>query len=122
MSTELKKITPNTMSVEVSFWDDADYRCHVWKKIRRLYEELLNDTQADSVQKRLACKRLTFISTQLESLEKRQIEQGGFNNVDTGQYIALCNSMSGLLRLLGLERQIKTQNLQAYLKQVKDGA
>jgi len=112
-----KTVTPNTPGTELAFWNEADYRCSVWKKVRRLNQELLDHTGADSIQKRLACKRLTFVCIMLESLEKRQIESGTLDNFESGQYIALCNSMTGLLRVLGLEKRVKALNLQEYLKQ-----
>ncbi len=115
MTTQDEK-TFTAPGTELAFWDDADYRQAKWKNIKRKYDELLANTNADSVQKRLACKRLCFLSALLESMEKEQIEKGNLAGFEAGQYIAMVNSMSGLLRLVGLQKQVKIQNLQTYLE------
>ena len=96
------------------FWDEADGRCAVIKEIRRRYEFLKEDSQADSYQKDLLCQRAIFISVQLETMERMATETGKFR---AGVYTQMVNALTGLLKSLGLERKIKQAvNLREYVK------
>ena len=96
------------------FWSGADHRKSIVKELRRRIETLKADVNSDSTQKNTLCERVVFVTAQLETMERRCIESGFF---DSGTYIALSNCLTGMLRLLGLERRAKpVQNLKDYIK------
>ena len=98
---------------EPRFWDQADGRIATIKEVRRRYEALKQDTQADSCQKDLLCQRATFVACQLETMEVIATETGKF---DMGVYCQAVNTLLGLLRSLGLERKARNvDNLQSYV-------
>jgi hypothetical protein len=94
------------------FWEDTDGRCSVIKLIRQRYENLKDDTGADTLQKDLLCQRATFISLQLETME---IDATNGDPFDAGVYGQLTNSLIAILKSLGLERKTKVQSLRAYV-------
>ena len=97
------------------FWTGLDGRCGVAKEIRRRYEELRQDTGADSHQRDTLCQRAVFMGVQLETMECEAAESGKF---DPGVYTQMCNSLLGLLRALGLDRHVPAAGgLQAYLRE-----
>lgn len=86
---------------EPKFWDLADSRQRAVKLIRQRYDLLSADIGVDSVQKRLLCERAVFISVQLETMEVEASEGKEFKS---GLYANLSNTLMGLLKTLGLER------------------
>ncbi len=99
---------------EPMFWGDADRRSGVVKEVRRRYDVLMQDSGAESYQKDLICQRAIFISIQLETMEVEAAQSGKF---DPGCYTQMVNTLLGLLKALGLERQTKkTVDLKAYVK------
>lgn len=99
------------------FWDDADRRTVIVRKILDRVDKLKRDTGADSRQKQILCERVVFLVTQLETMERTAVESGV---LDGGLYVSLANCLSGQLRLLGLERKAKVENLQTYLQKQKE--
>jgi hypothetical protein len=106
---------PISLPVEFrpDFWQFADGRCTIVKVIKQRLDELKRDAQADSTQKVLLCQRVVFLSLQLETLEREATEKRKF---DAGLYVSLVNSLTGLLRLLGIEKKAKTVGLQDYIQ------
>lgn len=98
------------------FWKDSDGRTSTIKEIKRRVEKLQRDSGADSVQKKILCQRIVFLEIQLETIERLFTDRG---KIAPGLYVTLCNALTGQLRLLGIERQVKTQRLNAYLKKQK---
>jgi hypothetical protein len=97
------------------FWAEADQRCAVVREIRRRYATLREDTGTESVQKDILCQRATFIAIQLETMECEAMETG---KIDVGVYTQGVNALLGLLKALGLEKQLKkTLDLAAYKRQ-----
>ena len=95
------------------FWEKADQRSLVVREVRRRYDLLTKDTGADSHQKDLLVQRVVFISLQLETMECVAAESGKF---DAGVYTQMTNTLMGLLKALGLERQVKDiVNLKTYV-------
>lgn len=86
------------------FWDEADGRYGVVREIRKRYEALKQDTNANSFQKDLICQRATFIAIQLETMESNAIDSG---QLEVGVYTQCVNALVGLLKSLGLEKQMK---------------
>ena len=95
-------------------FEHADGRMSVVKELKRRVEELMEDTGADSLQKRILCKRVVFIAVQLETMEITAAEGEVINAAVYGQ---LTNTMLGCLRALGLEKQMSKEitDLETYL-------
>lgn len=98
---------------EPLFWEDADGRNVVVKTIRKKYEQLKEDSGADSLQKEMICQRAVFLATRLESMEMVALDKG---QADWGVYVQGVNSLVGLLKSLGLEKKAKQVNLSDYLE------
>lgn len=99
----------------VKFWKDADQRSLAVKEAKRLVRDLVNDTAADSTQKSLLCERAAFIVLQLQTMECLALE--GSPEFQLGVYTQLVNSLTGLLKALGLEKQVSKVigDLKAYV-------
>ncbi|MFT3784339.1 MAG: hypothetical protein QM790_20205 [Nibricoccus sp.] len=97
-----------------AFWSDADGRVALVKEIKRRVDTLQDHAGADSYQKKLLCQRAAFIAIQLETLERAAAEGSG---IDVGVYSQLNNTLLGLLKALGLEKQAKAVGgLKTYLE------
>ena len=96
------------------FWELADLRSGVTKIIRRRYLQLKDDAGVDSIQKDMLVQRAIFISTRLETLEIEAAESGEF---DPGVYTNLTNTLTGLLKAIGLEKKIKSARTLEQIKQ-----
>lgn len=95
------------------FWEALDGRYAIAKEITRRYETLREDTGAESEQRDMLCQRAVFIGVCLETMECEAVASGKF---DAGVYTQMSNALLGLLKALGLDRQIKDANaLQTYL-------
>ena len=99
------------------FWSGLDGRVSVVKETLRRYEKLRKDTGSDSVQKDLLCQRITFLAIRLESMEREAIESGMF---DAGLYVSLTNALTGMLRLIGINRKAKITSLKDYVQSKTD--
>jgi len=122
-----KKTKENFQEIELSkkfvpdFWELQDGRLAIVKMIRERYDDLKRDTQADSVQKDLLCRRATFLSLRLEALEISAMKTGKLNNII---YTKLVTSLVSVLRCLGFDRKAKKiKSLQDYvnMKTKKNG-
>jgi hypothetical protein len=99
---------------EPRFWKDADHRHHKVRLIKRRCAALAQDTGADSAQKELLCQRAAFISVVLETMEVLLAE--GREGFDLGAYTQATNTLTGLLKTLGLDRHVKNvTDLKTYL-------
>jgi len=99
------------------FWETADQRFGIVKEIRQRYKQLKQDAGADSFQKDMLCQRAIFIAVQLETMECIATESGKF---DPGVYTQMANSLLGLLKTLGIQKQgAKANDIQAFLKERK---
>ena len=94
------------------FWEDADGRDAIIKRIKRRVERLKEDVGADSYQKELLCERAAFVVLQLETAERAAFEDG---HLDMGVFTQMTNCLLGLLRSLGLEKKVKAVGLKTYL-------
>ena len=94
------------------FWSDQDRRLAHVREIQKRYEDLVADSAANSVQKELLCQRAVFLSIWIETQKVNAASTGEF---DAGKYVHAVNSLVGLLRCLGLDKQAKeTMNLSDY--------
>ena len=84
------------------FWSEQDGRITVSREIRRRVQALRDDAGIDSTQKELLAQRAVFISLQLETAEVKAAQTGEF---DPGVYTQMVNTLTGLLRAIGLERK-----------------
>jgi hypothetical protein len=99
---------------EPRFWELADGRSFMVKAIRKRHDLLRDDVGVESTQQELLVQRAVFLSVQLETMEMEAVQNGRF---DAGQYTQMTNALLGLLRTLGLKRQIKKAvNLEEYLE------
>jgi hypothetical protein len=97
------------------FWRDSDQNAASSRMIERRYQLLKEHTGADSYQRDLLCQRVAFISVILETIEVGAAEGEG---LDLGVYVQACNSLTGLLKTLGLDKQVKNvTDLKDYLKE-----
>jgi len=97
------------------FWEDIDQRCSIVREVRTRYANLIEQAGADSVQKTMLAQRAVFINIRLETMECEAAQGGAF---DEGVYTQMVNTLTGLLKSLGLNRQQAdaTMNLKAYVK------
>jgi hypothetical protein len=95
------------------FWTDSDQRCAGIRAVQQRMEQLRTDSNADSMQKELIVQRAGFVSVLLESMELNHLD--GTCEVD-GRYAHLSNSLVGLLKSLGIEKQAKRVGLAQYLE------
>lgn len=100
---------------DVRFLELADQRTSAMRLVRERFETLSQHAGVDSLQKELLCRRATFLSLQLESIEVRAIE--GDEAVDLGKYSVMLNTFLGVLKALGLDKQIpkSLDSLQNYV-------
>lgn len=96
------------------FWEDQDGRSTIVREIRERVATLEHDCDAQSHQQRSLCQRAIFIELQLESLEIRATEGIA---VDMGSFTQMVNCLQGLYGKLGLKKQVKSFDLQAYAKE-----
>jgi hypothetical protein len=116
MSTrqQRKKVVALPSRFVPQFWENEDRRCSVVKEIRRRYEELKAHAGVESYQKDVLCQRAVFIGVQLETMECVATDSGKF---DAGVYTQMTNTLLGLLKALGLERNLKqVVDLKTYMK------
>ncbi|MBB03629.1 MAG: hypothetical protein CMJ47_13365 [Planctomyces sp.] len=96
------------------FWEDADQRQVAIKRIRQRYEELATDAGVDSVQKEILAQRAVFLELQIAKMELAVVEG---EDVELGTLTQMTNSLKGLLRDLGLDRQqAQVLDLDEYVK------
>lgn len=100
-----------------SFWVDADTRYAAIKLVRARVEALARDINADSEQKRLLVERAAFLSCVLESAEVRAAQ--GIEKLDLGAWTQGVNALTGLLKLLGIEKRTAQETLETYLAKRK---
>ncbi len=99
------------------FWEGEDGRSVIVKEIRRRVDALIEETGADSLQKQILIQRAVFILLQIETME---IDAARNGVPPDGVFVQLVNSLQGLLKLLGLEKQVsKTIDLKAYVAGAK---
>jgi hypothetical protein len=98
------------------FWADADRRVALVREIESRVERMKNDTGSESYAKEILCERAIFIVSLLETSERDAIE--GIKELDVGSYVQSCNALLGILKSLGLERQVKKLgSLAAYVEE-----
>ncbi len=88
---------------EPGFLDKADGRCQIVKTIKHRLERLKADCNADSFQKQILCERAVFLATLLQTQELAAYEGEELN---LGSYVQAINSLLGVLKALGLTKQI----------------
>lgn len=98
------------------FYENVDKRTEVSRELRHRLKKLRDDTATDSMQKELLCQRAIFISLQLETMEVDAMNGEPF---ELGVYTQMVNTLVGILKALGLERQSKavTLDLKEYVRQ-----
>ena len=103
------------------FWEDSDMRIAVVKTIKRRYRLLKEHCGGDdSAQRDALTQRLAFL---LCVLETKEVECAEGKGLDLGSYVQSVNSVVGLIRILGLEKHVKScgGNLATYLNQKRNG-
>jgi hypothetical protein len=101
------------------FWEDADRRIATVRAVKARYLRLREDAGGgESYQRDLLIQRAVFLSIMLETIEVRASEGGDF---EVGVYTQASNTLMGLLKTLGLEKQIKSvTDLKAYVESRND--
>ena len=97
------------------FLAGLDGRTQVARELKSRLTELQDDLGGEetlSYQRRALCKRAIYLEARADSMEAAM---ACGNPVDLGQYVMAVNSMVGLFRTLGLDRQIKNVSLRDYL-------
>jgi hypothetical protein len=98
------------------FFDDLPNECKSKRYLRRMHKRLVADAGIDSTMKEIIAQRAAFLALQLETMECRALESG---KIDPGVHTQMCNSLSGMLRSLGLEKKVKKSGgLRAYVAKV----
>lgn len=101
------------------FFNSVDGRCGVVKEIRRRYERLKRDTGITSYQQEMLCQRAIFIGIQLETMECNAAEGKSF---ESNVYTQMVNTLTGLLKALGLNKVKTVDALAEHLKQHEQSA
>ena len=98
------------------FLDDADSRIAVVRQIRKLTARLMDEAGGhESFQREMMCSHAAFLHVRLTTLEVEALEGG---KLDWGSFIQAINSLSGVLKMLGLERRLKqVGGLKAFIKE-----
>jgi len=97
------------------FLECADTRVRAIRILRENLAILKEHTNCDSFQKELIAKRATFLACRLETLEVQCATRN--EDIELGVYTQMTNSLVGLLKCLGLEKQRKqVESLQSYVK------
>ena len=92
-----RKFTPR-------FWEGLDGRTNTAQLIRARYEQLRDDVGATSTQRDILAQRAVFLSLVLETQEVEAATEG---KLDLGVYTQGLNALTGVLRALGLDKQVK---------------
>ncbi|QDT52246.1 hypothetical protein Pan44_02550 [Caulifigura coniformis] len=98
------------------FWERTDARSLARRTILSRRAELIEAIGEMSPQKELLVSQIVFYGLMLESLQIECIETGKF---EPGVFTSLTNSLVGLLRMVGIEKQAKAVagSLQDYLRE-----
>ena len=98
---------------DVHFLEQCDARKRAVKLMKKRYLTLKEHTGADCIQKDILARRATFLSLLLESME---IEAMSGDPINMGSYTIMANTLTGLLRALGISKQMKNvTDLKTYL-------
>lgn len=96
------------------FLDELDQRFAAVQELRRRYQLLVDDVGEPSEAKKCLASRAVFIASQLETMEANALEG---QEMALNSYVALVNTLIGILRQLGIERQVRTAGgLNAYME------
>lgn len=115
MATTAPKTTKVPKTFDPKFISDLDHRHGVAKEIRRRFETLVADTGAESQQKEMLCRRAVFMGVCLETMEHEALSTGQFESISV--HTQMTNSLLGVLKALGLDRQVKNaHDLKSYIK------
>jgi hypothetical protein len=104
--------------------EDLDCRYLGAKRIKRLYQQLKKQSNADTAARELLCRRAAFLAVFVEALEVEAVTGTKF---DTGVLVQAGNSLIGVLKLLGLnniaaekESTLKAHLAKHYGKKLQD--
>jgi len=95
---------------QAGFLATMDNRAGLTKALRRTYQEVLSDVGgADDVSriKQSLIERFCWLEAVLQSIENG-LARGDDKVEALGRWVQACNSLSGLARVLGIERKAKT--------------
>jgi hypothetical protein len=91
----------------------ADGRFHVVKQMRERVAKLVEDCNADTIQKEWLCGRAVYIHSFLESQELDAVEGKDMN---WRVYLQAVRALSDVLKALGLDKAVRgAQRLENYL-------
>jgi hypothetical protein len=96
------------------FWSDCDARLSVVRCILSRYKTVREACGGEeSVQRDILAQRIAFFSIYIETTE---IALSKGEPVDFGSYVQCVNTLIGLIRIVGLDKRIKTAtDLQSYI-------
>ena len=107
------------VTFEPKFWLKVDQRSVAAREIRRRFNKLKRDAKVNSAQKELLAERAVFLAVLLESQEVDAAKTG---KIEQGRYVQGVNALIGILKALGLEKQIdKVINLKTYVADKGNG-
>jgi hypothetical protein len=95
------------------FWADADRRVALIRAIEGRVERLKLECGADSYAKQTLAERAIFLITCLETNELNALD--GTKALDPGVHTQMLNSLCGILKVLGIDKQAKRVGLKEYL-------
>ena len=112
-----RKVTQQPDQHSTNWLEQLDKRTGLAQEINRRYVELTNDLGGESqlsYQQRALVSRLLFIEL---SLQKQEAELSRGGELDSGSYTQQINTLLGLVKSLGLQRQTKdVPDLSDFLK------
>jgi hypothetical protein len=94
------------------FIEDLDQRNHATREVRRRFDLLKRDSGAESYQSQLICEHAAFLSLILSTAEAEALQTG---KLDVGSFVQALNSLTGLLKAVGLHKRAKAVGLDDYL-------
>lgn len=99
---------------ELRTLNEADSRYYVVKRMRERVAKLVEDCNADTIQKEWLCGRAVYIQSFLESQEMDAIE--GVKEMNWRTYFQAVRALSDVLHKLGLEKAVAgTKRLSDYI-------
>lgn len=105
---------------EVGFLAKLDKRTEVFALLKNAFDEITSDMGgAENLSHTQIClaERFTFLEFVLRGLEQQIAENPKESSIILSRWVQGLNSLTGLSRLIGLERRARKINLKTYVKE-----
>ena len=104
------------------FLNKMDSRLSLVQQIRRIQNDLAEETGATSIIKRALVDRFTFLLTMLQTMEVEALEEGRLDAAAVGRWTQATNALTGIAKQLGLEKKAhRVGSLRTYVETKREG-